>query len=48
MTWEEFMAARQLLVEEKIGVHQRAQVEAEDRTVEATRDAIRRSMPGAA
>ena len=42
MTWAEFTAARQLLVEEKIGAPLRAQQAQEDAQTEALKDALRR------
>jgi hypothetical protein len=43
MTWVEYNAARQLIAEEFVGSRIRSQQRAEDRQVEATKAAIRRS-----
>ena len=47
MTWPQFVAARRLLAEDRVGAPQRmvqrAAIEAEDAQVEATKAAIRRA-----
>lgn len=42
MTWDEFMAARLLLAEEQVGVHERIQQRAEQAQVDDTKALIRR------
>ena len=44
MDWVEFMSARQLMSEERLGVTQRAAARAEAERIEATKAAIRRDM----
>ncbi len=48
MTWEEFVTARRLLAEERVGAPRRlleqAAIETEDATVDATKAAIRKGM----
>lgn len=45
MTWAEFMAARQLLAEERIGARVRETVRAEDEIVGASIAAMKRDGP---
>jgi hypothetical protein len=45
MTWEEFLAARQVLTEERIGAPLRKAIKAEQNEVDATKAAIRSTMP---
>lgn len=49
MTWSQWRAACQLVAEERIGAplraQHRAEQEAEDAQIEATKAAIRRTMP---
>jgi hypothetical protein len=48
MTWPQFVAARRLLAEKRVGAPQRAvdraEIEQEDAAVEATKAAIRRAQ----
>ena len=46
MTWVEFVAARQLLAEERVGVRVREAVRAEDESVARSMTGLRRDMDG--
>lgn len=45
MTWVEFMAARQLLAEERVGTRMREAVRTEDEVVAASIAAMKRDGP---
>jgi len=46
MTWREFMAARQLLAEERVGARAREAVRSEDEVVARSMAGLRRDMDG--
>lgn len=46
MTWPEFAAARQLLIEERVGKHARQAQETEDAKFSATAQAIQKRERG--